>query len=764
MTRASIGVAATLWLTLLAADPLAATRPRLLVYASDLPRIRHACGVGDAAVHAGFGPFGAFARDYQWLRAYFARPLEGDALPGEALAAAFVHLVEPEEANAALRISLVRGALERAAPAPRDPLELIVALDWCWDALDAQTREEFTLQMRRIVQPLSAGDSPMRPDDFRNRLAGLLLAVAVDERDMPSPSWAEERARIITAARAYSRDTLPRFLEWRGLAPTAPAFAAQEERDTVLLVECLTRLLQEDWWRLTRDSLGRWMEHYALATVGAATDRQFARDRSDVAPPAPVADWEALQPLTAHLIAARVGDPAAALVAARVDRASQSAPRASSAYLWRWAPIAFDLRAAAPFDAARPPLARNLGGAIVLRDGPAPGAARVWIDAAQPYLRPGQHFDAGGFFIHAGGGLVVPGGEAINLEATPDKHGEQRLGNERDTFDFSQYATASIANNCMLFYDPARPPRWRGREYRPIGGQLPVDQPADLSTPALSAPAARGRLLAYGQTDGAAYVALDLTQACDPRSVASYTREFLWQSGGALIIIDRAEAANTRVEPAWIVNIPTRPQVDGDELSDAARVAGASDAAGIWDVSGSDWIQWGLGVRRVWLATPGAETRRRVVGGPGQTRVVEQGRHVGRAYMGGEAVGFERLILPGDQSRNPNAWFRLGAPTLLGPQVGAEPLWGRIEALPSLAQRRLTLVNLLLIREPAAPAPRYTWKDAGGGELTYRDGERETRLEISDDGPGGRVVLPTGVAWPLPRSVQPDAPLPTRRP
>jgi hypothetical protein len=301
--------------------------PKLLIGPDDLPRLRHACGTaapGEAA--QGWGRAGARAREFQSLRTHFARRLEGQALPGELLGAAFLHLVDPSDPFDPQRVELINQALCEPLGAPADLFETVIALDWSWDALNPQARESFLLSLRKQALPLTPADSPLDSPVFWRKLAMLAGAWAMDEQDESGSGWADTRQRLLAAGREYSETTLPAFVRWRGLAPTSPAAGPWEERDTALAIELAGSLLGSDLWPQYRASVGRWLEHYVYASFAhPALQHHFIRDDGSVAPLSPAPCWDELLPLTAHLIAVRTHDPAAALIAQRVEHPMRGA-------------------------------------------------------------------------------------------------------------------------------------------------------------------------------------------------------------------------------------------------------------------------------------------------------------------------------------------------------------------------------------------------------------------------------------------------------
>ena len=749
----------------------AGEHPALLLSHADLPRLRHACGVAQPhGPAADCGRSGVRAADFQTLRAYFAIRLGTDVLPGELPALAFLHLVDPHDPADAARVQIIERVLSQPAAVATDPLETILALDWCWNELAPPARHEFLLASRARAEVLTPADSPLDSRRFRERLATLALALVVDETDEPAPSWLMLRERILAAARAYFTTTFPAYVAWRGLSPTGSANASREECDTAIAIELGAHVLGRDLWQDYRDTVGRWLEHYVFGTLDhPALAHDFLHDDGNAAPLSPAAEWGDFLPLTAHLIAARTRDPSATLLADRVEHTLADPAADGLPVLWRWVPIVFDTADIPRCDPRRLPTARNLGGAVILRSGNGPETTAVWIDAAQPFLRRRQHFDAGHFLIQRGGQLAVSGGDDVLLEAIPSKGGSQHLGDQREPFDFEQYFTATIAHNALVVWDPLRITNWYQTRYLPTGGQRPIeDTCTDFATPLDGQGRQTGRQLAYGQSaagGSAAYLALDLAPAYDNRALTGYTREFVFFWGRALVVIDRVSLPKGRLVPTWILNLPARPDADGADLRDDARVAGSTNVAGVWRYDRATWLHWTDRDGGLWLlaATPAPKCLR-VVGGPARKLLVKEGRNAERSYIGGDPDGFERLIIPAERHGARNAWYRLGQPTLLGPEFGRTPHWGRIEIEPLEPAQTVTFVTVLITdRADAREAPTAKFQrteDALVLELQAA-GDRATLRVPADTQTGGTLDVsgPTSCTWPLPTTVAPDAPL-----
>ncbi|MCA9243246.1 MAG: hypothetical protein KDA32_04765 [Phycisphaerales bacterium] len=765
------------WLAFaLSSSAIAQDHPRLLIQADDVPRLRHECGV-EQLEGRDAGGFGAGAEAFRALRAYFTTRLSiGDdigeigALPGELAAAAFLHVIEPADSADIGRIRLLNNVLRQSLLLADDPLEHVIALDWCWDALEPETRQLFLDQIRERAAYLAASDSPADPQAFRTKLLTLAAVLAIDDNDVASPSWLVMRREALEAARKYFEVAFPAYIEMRGLVPGSPSAAADEELCIVLAIELADRLDPELGWKKFGPHVARLMEHYLLVGgVDASVTRQFLHDDAGEAPLTPVPAWRRMWPLTAQLLAARTRAPSAATMAFRVN---SLAVRGGSEVdrLWRWARLA--LPSDAPLlDMSRIPAARNLDGAIVFRGAAEYGSPVIWVDSASFHLRRRQHFDAGNTLLRAfGADLLVDAGDNIRDEAVADKRGEQHLGDRDRGFEFEQFYNATIAHNCMLFQDPARAYHWEDHVYEPMGGQRPHEGPCEEFPRTLEDHDRRvARLLAFGAGPDVGYAALDLKSAYDDRTVESYTREYVYVLDRALIIIDRTLASKPRVTPAIVWNIPTQPTIGLAHLATAERLAGNADDAGVWDIGGSHWLRWTNAAASLWLKRLApAEGRITVVGGPAREIEIQQGPFAGRKYRGGGPDTFERLISLSRFGSPRNAWYRLGGPTVLGSEVGRQKQWGRIEIEGSDRVRRNVFVTVLITDRAAVTREPEVAFEMDDDQLTINldlDGRAALIRAPADLRIGGVVSFAARPTEPfrLPERVMPNPAWPTAK-
>ncbi len=205
------------------------------------------------------------------------------------------------------------------------------------------------------------------------------------------------------------------------------------------------------------------------------------------------------------------------------------------------------------------PLAMRLGAGtdehVVLRNGWGPGSTQITILAGNHYTDH-QHFDKGSFLIYHGGGLAVDSGTYDEMYK-PDRH-------------WNNYATRTLAHNCMLVFDPGEP---LPAGYANEGGQVllrGLQHHGDWQT-YLNHAGKEGleaaRVLAFetGGTLRYDYLRCDLTTAYGNK-VRHYERDFVYlPDPDSLIVLDRVDAARPGFTKTWLLHFQDRPRVDGVE-------------------------------------------------------------------------------------------------------------------------------------------------------------------------------------------------------
>jgi hypothetical protein len=487
------------------------------------------------------------------------------------------------------------------------------------------------------------------------------------------------------------------------------------------------------------------------------------RDAGHGGAPLPTGNYENLQPLTAHLIAARTAKTSATRVAGEVAAELRADADEVVRRPWRWVPIvlheATSERSTAPL-----PQDRNLGNALVFRDDSAPRTL-LWIEAPPLHLRSDESYDAGHFLLYHGGLLAGRAISDVGAIAAAAFDGGQYIGPRETPFDIDQYRVAALAHNRMVFVDPIKTPRWRGQAFRVGGGEQLFDRNArDYQTPPIAHRRRSAELLAYASQPEADYVALNLRPSYAAGLVDAYSREFFYLFDRILVVVDRYQLANVRVTPAAVFQLPTQPTANGNPLALPAQEEGFSANAGVWEYSPNTWLRWKSGGGQLHLRSVAPTERRlRIVGGPAELLAVPEGTLTGEPYYGGDPQGFERLIGLSDARRLLNAWYRLGSPPTFGPIRGL-PHWGRVELLPTVTAEPTRLVTILAIQDETfteTPSVIPLRDPDGALRLILANGPFQATLKLPgglDRGGEVELTAPTQLSWTVPSRVMPDLP------
>ena len=291
-----------------------------------------------------------------------------------------------------------------------------------------------------------------------------------------------------------------------------------------------------------------------------------------------------------------------------------------------------------------------------------------------------------------------------------------------------------------------------GRPWPAKGNQRIIDQDYRLTDPPITeTKRITGRLIAFETNSFYTYAAADLALAYPGELVRSYVRHYLLLGAGALLVCDRVSLTRTSATVTWHFQLPERPRIDGEDLSEASRTQGNSNAAGIWTVRGkADWLDVTQADGRLFVRTllP-TEARQWLIGGPKTAMRIPEGMWSGRPYFGSSAQGYEHRLWPAELTKAPQAWYRLGEPRSLGPQFGLRSNWGRLDVSPDSRGKEATFLHVLIPTDAKASRPprMESTQDAASVRvvLTLPGGRCEVRwhLEKLDGGgePAGSVSV-----------------------
>ena len=262
-------------------------------------------------------------------------------------------------------------------------------------------------------------------------------------------------------------------------------------------------------------------------------------------------------PVTVEALAAGLGDSADAarlrsfgddLLAAYGDKAVEPGMG------WGMR-IFFDPRASRTPSYRTLPLAVRMGAGtyeqIVFRNGWARDSTQITILAGD-HFTDHQHFDKGQFLIYHGGALAVDGG-AYDGMYKPGAHP-------------NEYASRTLAHNCLLVYDPEQqfPSGYTNDGGQNVirGKQHHADWPAFLAHREVEG-LHTAEVLAYDAAERYDYLRVDLTKAYSAK-IRHYERQFVYlPAADFLLVFDRVSAARPDYQKRWLLHFQEPPEVDG---------------------------------------------------------------------------------------------------------------------------------------------------------------------------------------------------------
>jgi hypothetical protein len=760
--------------------------PRLLIHRDELAGLRKRCGV--AAYRDGAptsAPFASQQDAFERVRRVADRAARVGADSGELYALALAHLVLGDVDRRDKYVERVESELRRELEREWQQDDVIIALDWCWDALRPDVRNAITSQLTVRLKPLSNEISPLDHVVFHPRICDAAAAITMfDPQAAGRGNAGSSRIReILSAAAAYLEDPFVRLWQQKGPAPSSPTNEIRAEADAALAAEIWQTGTGRALWPRLAESLGRSAEVHFWSYTGHASlrfgfpwnDGNWAPDRPGLMPE----NWPAAVP---WVIAARTGSgtarwftdefPEAGITGATARDEAPDDRLAWSRVLYGGAPAGVVLRQACPLGRRIPQ------GFVMMRSNWSPDAVVVMADVGQPYWRSRQHYGTGHFQIFRSGRLTTGSCEDVMFDAAPARAGDCSIGTRAADWDF--FAQATIAHNCLTILDPQhREYRFR-RPWLATGNQRIIEQDYRLTDPPIEETnRIRGRLVAFETNSFYTYAAADLALAYPGEVVRSYVRHFLLLNAGALFVCDRVSVARSNTDIAWHLQLPERPRVGGKDLREGDRTGGASNTAGIWTIRGKDeWVDVTQTDGRLFVQTllPG-DARRQLIGGPKEAMTIPRGRWAGRFFFGSSPKGYEYRLWPAQVAGTPQAWYRLGEPRSLGPQFGLRSNWGRLDVSPAGRGKETAFLHVLVPTEAQTDRPPQveSTRDAHSVRVTIAlsTGRCETiwNLEKLDGGESaGKVSVfdpNTGELLfqnELAASVTADKPIPGERP
>ena len=755
------------------------SHPRLLINRDDVAGLRVKCGIDRYADHpvarARGIRFGSQRESLTRLKTIARRLMATRAGPDDLFVPAVLHVVTGEFGQPDVYTAYV--ASELLDPDRRRfELDAIIALDYCWDAIESSKRARITDRAIQWIEPFDPGENPLYHFSFHRKLCSLATALVLcgEESSVAEPQAAETLEEVISRAKAYLEGVFTAFSRQRGAMPTSAGSSVWEEADIVLALELWRSGTGESLWPKLSDGVGRSMEHYFYAdTDYPGIDHGFIHDHGSDVPVRPGLRFEGFVPAVPGAIARRAGDPIATWYANRdVHVPTSEIDLERDRYLW--VPILYG-----PVDqpeAARRacPLARDFGGGwVAMRGGWEDGDTVLLFDAGQPYWRARRHFDAGQFQIYRKGRLAIDSGDDVTFDAVPAKGGETMIGGRPG--DWDQYAQATIAHNCVTVSSRHVRHKLYDRPWLAAGNQRLIEPEQALTNQDIRETNRwTGELTAFETNSFYSYAAADLTPAYPGELVTSMRREILFVHAGVVLVLDRAAKVRAKSAVTWHLQLPGRPRIDGRDLDTLRQLEGSDIRAGIWSMEALDeWLDVTHLEGRLFVRTllP-ANANRRVAGGPMQPRKIAAGPMAGRTYFGGDRFGYGHRLWPASTLQAPNAAYELGEPTTLGPNFGVGATWGRLDVSAPEGEPRSTFLHLLwptdaIVKKP--PPTRFeTQGDRAILELDLL--EYHVHIEIGlSDAAGGLVSLRDPVNGavvyekPLAAPVQPNREIPAVR-
>lgn len=686
--------------------------PRLLLHREDLVLLKSRCGLGESRGPGRPGRTDADAvKVFQSLDRWVDGFLDREPSAGFLYSPALLHLLTGQPGKPDRYSQYVARQLLSERPRVGEGDDEVIALDWCWDAIDPSERAAIVVRLLGDARPLAQTDSPFQHFSFFPKLRALATVLTAYGQTLGRVGKAQLGEEILEAAGAYLEGPFIDIFNERGALGTSPSNGLYEDADAAFAAEIWQTGTGRPIWARLRPSLGRACEAYFYGlSDGPGLDHGFYHDDGTFVPQRPSGAAQTPAPILPWVVGHRTEDPFAGWLAGTVLAPGVLDLQGDPLSRHWWARLVYQGAERRRVDRQACPLARHFGGGwVVMRSGFSAGATRVLLDVGQPIFRSRQHFDAGHFVIYRKGCLTQGSGQDVSAQAVPTKGGMVKAGEKESDWDF--FFQSAGAHNCVTVLDRLYRQKRYGKWWGSGGGQRIVDKvyrPADGRL--ADTGRVTGRLTAFQSEPEMSYAACDLARAYPSEIVTAFTRQFLFLHAGLIVVIDRLTTTKPDQIPRWNLQLVGRPSFGGGSFPARLQVQGKGPDAGIWVIDApSGWLRVDDGAGSLYVKTilP-FDGRWRILGGPKEIRVVRKGRHAGTPYVGGSEASFEHWIYPPRTSTGVNVWYRLGRPSGLGPhfQLGAN--WGRLEVESTDRQTGHVFAHVLVPTDRDKAPPEVT--------------------------------------------------------
>ncbi|MHC4800288.1 MAG: heparinase II/III domain-containing protein, partial [Planctomycetota bacterium] len=532
------------------------SHPRLLINRDELAPLRIRCGIEayrDRQTAAALGiRFGSQRRQLDRLKQVAERLMLYHAGPDDLYAPAVLHLITGQLDRPDKYTDYITSELLNPSRKEYE-MDAIVALDYCWEAIDPQKRNRIVKRLIGSINSMEARQSPFDHFAFYRKLCSLAAAIVLydDQLVYQQPQMATKLSAVISLAQSYFKEPFLAFCRQRGPMPTSGQNGIHEEADIVLALEIWRSGAGQSLWPELADTVARAMEHYFYAdTQYPGLNHGFIHDQGSHIPLNPGRVYRGFVPVVPWAIAKQARDNLAVWYAKR-SMSNLTAPITTEIDRYQWVPLIYGPIDSPPADRRKCPLARNLGGGwVVMRSGWAPGDTILLFDVGQPHWTSRQHYDAGQFQIHRKGRLAIDSGDDVTYEAILPKDGRTTVAGKEG--DWDHYFQATIAHNCVTVADQKHVMENYGKPWPAMGNQRLFEHDYKLTAAGIAqTKRVTGMLIAYESNAFYSYAAADLTLAYPIETVRSIIRQIIFINAGAVIVLDKVTAIEPDSIKTW---------------------------------------------------------------------------------------------------------------------------------------------------------------------------------------------------------------------